>query len=403
MKKINLVVLALNAIAIALVIIQQNQWLTLGALVGAIACLAWALWRDKTTQPTNEVSQSIVQATDETDFNSDILASVVGDVREQVDLINNQLQQLRTLLDDATSKLTSTVTGVESDTGSQRAVLEQLVTELLQATDIGAEQSAEEQSSVQEFTESTARIVDSMLGQFRTLNSASLELRGNYETISEDFQEIVSYLGEINDINAQTNLLALNAAIEAARAGDAGRGFSVVAEEVRSLSMRTDEFNGKIRNKIGETEEKLKSSVSTLQVATEVEVGAPEESRAAIDAMISDMAGMNESITRQTEVIGDLSHRIHHLVREGVLSLQFEDIARQLIEHIERRVVSLDHYIDNLLGGYLDFCRASESDVKTSLINKLEERLKTAQEGFELLDDKSITQVNMEEGEISLF
>ena len=60
--------------------------------------------------------------------------------------------------------------------------------------------------------------------------------------------------------------------------------------------------------------------------------------------------------------ISDISYRINKLVKTGVVSLQFEDIARQLIEHIEKRVQHLDSYMENLLGGYLDVCNASEEE-----------------------------------------
>ena len=274
---------------------------------------------------------------------------------------------------------------------------------LLEATDVRAERTEEERSSLQRYTESTSEIVDEMLGQFRTLDSASGRLRENYETISQDFNEIVGYLGEINDINAQTNLLALNAAIEAARAGAAGRGFSVVADEVRALSMRTDEFNGKIRSKIGETEVKLANSMDALDMATDVKLDGSERSHQVVTDMTRELNEMNASIAQQSEMIAQLSHQIHKLVREGVLSLQFEDIARQLIEHIESRVDGVNQYVDNLLGGYLDFCRSSDEGARAELISRLEGRLQDAHNRFDALDSRSITQSNMSEGDIDMF
>ena len=145
----------------------------------------------------------------------------------------------------------------------------------------------------------------------------------------------------VNEINSQTNLLALNAAIEAARAGEAGRGFSVVADEVRALSVRTDEFNQQIRQKIESTEEKINESMSSLEAATNVDLEKSEKARQSMEDIYKELQSTHKSVISQSENVDNLSQKIQTLVMEGILSLQFEDITRQLIEHIDERVSSL--------------------------------------------------------------
>jgi len=117
---------------------------------------------------------------------------------------------------------------------------------------------------VDQFGKHALTSLENIFNVSKDSQDASQQTRQQFNEIRHHFDEIKSYLEDIGRINAQTNLLALNAAIEAARAGDAGRGFSVVADEVRSLSIRTDEFNDRIAKKIDQTEVTLSDAETSI-------------------------------------------------------------------------------------------------------------------------------------------
>ena len=122
--------------------------------------------------------------------------------------------------------------------------------------------------------EAGAEVVAKAVQSIEQVHQMSLELKGDMVQLNEHAQDITRIMNVISDIADQTNLLALNAAIEAARAGEAGRGFAVVADEVRKLAEKTMQATGQVTRAV----EEIQRSVSGNGKTTEQMVNVMSES-----------------------------------------------------------------------------------------------------------------------------
>ena len=153
------------------------------------------------------------------------------------------------------------------------------------------------------------------------------QVSADIHQLGERSDQIGAIIAVIRGIADQTNLLALNAAIEAARAGEQGRGFAVVADEVRKLAEKTGTATEEIGQMIGGVQDQVRQTVTSMahsqsQVKTGVErAGKAGESLATILASVADVAGMMERIAAgtdaQRQLVGDILQRVHGM-KDGI-------------------------------------------------------------------------------------
>ena len=131
-------------------------------------------------------------------------------------------------------------------------------------------------SNVNDYTHESSTALDEMEARLAEVDIALTQANEEMRSLAEQTKRIESLTNTVNEISDQTNLLALNAAIEAARAGEAGRGFAVVADEVRQLAARSagaaQEINGIVTEIIGGSEsvqQRLGNSVAAVQASGE--------------------------------------------------------------------------------------------------------------------------------------
>jgi methyl-accepting chemotaxis protein len=277
----------------------------------------------------------------ETGVYREILA-MVDSLKAIIEHINISTIQLNS----SSTELSETASGVNRNSELQMMQLEQTSTAMNEMTvtvDEVAHNALEASTAADEASTHSSQgiiIVDEMNANISTLVGGITEVQKVMNKLEGEIISIGSIIEVIRGISEQTNLLALNAAIEAARAGEQGRGFAVVADEVRSLANRTQDSTNEIQAMISSLQTESKNSVELMQVNVDNAKLTAEKSNKANQALeairhsISTIKDMNNQIAtsaeEQTLVAGEINQSI----------VGINDIAKVTFESSEKNTKS---------------------------------------------------------------
>jgi methyl-accepting chemotaxis protein len=263
--------------------------------------------------------------------------------------VNRFIVYLQKMVSEVSESSTVIAQGIEQLRGQSRGTnqilvrhaseTDQAVTAITQMSSTADEvaRSAAQTASMTQTANENARhskvVVDDASSSVRELISEVELATDKVRSMEEDAGRINSVLSVIGEIAGQTNLLALNAAIEAARAGEQGRGFAVVADEVRALAGRTQASTSEINEMLA----RLQQGVSAAVVAM-------EKTKQSCQATVAKTSKVNEGLDVMTESV----------VRISDLSTQIATAAEEqsaVSDEINRNMVAVRHIVEELVAG----------------------------------------------------
>jgi len=265
-------------------------------------------------------------------------------IAQGVQSIGGDIGRTSDLLREAVDRLSDSFRRMHELTREQ-----QQITRDIAAGDRGDAVSPDgERITFERFVQHSSEAMQALVETILNNSQVGMTLVGQMETVDAQISGALAILSEVEGISKQTNLLALNAAIEAARAGEAGRGFAVVADEVRKLSGRTHHFSEQIRIEIGRVCESLGMAEKAIHAMASKDMTFALHAKREADDMTRQVAQISLELGQAMDRNAALSADMEARVSDAITALQFQDITSQLLSNCRDRVEMVDRLFETI-------------------------------------------------------
>ncbi len=252
-----------------------------------------------------------------------LLLVIVNSIVKKIFSLNKKLSQSSVYVSSASAQLAATSQEVSEGSNEQAASIEETSASMEESSAM-AEQNAENTRVASDLTKEAKQ---SSLEGASKMNMMVKEM----DELKDSSNQIYKIIKVINDIAFQTNILALNAAVEAARAGDAGQGFAVVAEEVRNLAQKSSEA-AKDTAEIIERNIDLSTKGANVSVEVEQSLGKITSQIEKVNVLISELAETSSEQTNGVKQVNDAMTSMEQVVQKNAAAAEESSAAAEELQ-----------------------------------------------------------------------